>query len=210
MFIPLRSTEVLNHQLQKPLSGISQYGDFEYTGNGIVMRENTALGEGKLYTKALLNTLAKNNFTTTNASTGFELNLAKQVPNLLPNVMKAKVSVTPMKKSNKAQNSKNNSLRQCEECGKKFLPTGNLQRHKESKTCTSKRQSSSLAHKSASFALQITLSTIKEQCIKKEPEQVSEQTQKQLALELKGSAQRRVASKRKTARFTDKQKEIMD
>ena len=125
----------------KTLSGISQYGDFEYTGNGIVMRENTALGEGKLYTKALLNTLAKNNFTTTNASTGFELNLAKQVPNLLPNVMKAKVSVTPMKKSNKAQNSKNNTLRQCEECGKKFLPTGNLQRHKESKTCTSKHQS---------------------------------------------------------------------
>lgn len=125
----------------KTLSGISQCGDFEYTGNGIVMRENTALGEGKLYTKALLNTLAKNNFTTTNASTGFKLNLAKQVPNLLPNVMKAKVSVTPMKKSNKAQNSKNNPLRQCEECSKTFLPTGNLQRHKESKTCTSKRQS---------------------------------------------------------------------
>ena len=113
-----------------------------------------------------------------------------------------------MKKSNKAQNSKNISLRQCE--GKKFLRTGNLQRHKESKTCTSKRQSLSLAHKSASSALQITLSTIKEQCIRKEPEQVSEQTQKQLALELKGSAQKRVASKRKTARFTDKQKESMD
>lgn len=194
----------------KTLSGISQYGDFEYTGNGIVMRENTALGEGKLYTKAMLNTLAKNNFTTTNASTGFDLNLAKQVPNLVPKVMKAKVSVTPMKKSNKAQNSKNNSLRQCEECGKKFLRTGNLQRHKESKTCTSKCQSSSLAQKSASSALQITLNTIKEQCIRKEPEQVSEQKQKQLALELKGSAQRRVASKRKTARFTDKQKQIMD
>ena len=83
------------------------------------MRENTALGEGKLYTKAMLNTLAKNNFTTTNASTGFDLNLAKQVPNLVPKVMKAKVSVTPMKKSNKAQKSKSNSLRQCEECDKK-------------------------------------------------------------------------------------------
>ena len=47
----------------KTLSGISQYGDFEYTGDGIVMRENTALEEGKLYTKALLSTLAKNNFT---------------------------------------------------------------------------------------------------------------------------------------------------
>ena len=124
--------------------------------------------------------------------------------------MKAKVTVTPKKMSNKAQNSENNSPRQCEECGKMFLRTGNLQRHKESKTCTSKSQSSSLAHKPASSTLQITLSKIKEQSIRKEPEQVSGQKQKQLALELKGSAQRRVASKRKTVRFTDKQKEIMD
>ena len=43
----------------KTLSGISQYGDFEYTSNGTVKRGNTALGEGKLYTKALFNTLAK-------------------------------------------------------------------------------------------------------------------------------------------------------
>ena len=35
--------------------------------------------------------------------------------------MKAKVTVTPMKKSNKAQHSKNNSPKQCEECGKKFF-----------------------------------------------------------------------------------------
>lgn len=114
----------------KTLSGITQYGDFEYTANGIVMRENTAFGEGKLYTIALLNTLANNNFTTTNASTGFNLNLAKQVPNLGPKAMKAKATVTPVKKSNEAQNSKNSSLCECEECGKKFLRTGNLQKHK--------------------------------------------------------------------------------
>ena len=85
-----------------------------------------------------------------------------------------------------------------------------LKTFKESKTCTLKRQSSSLAHKSASSALQNILRKIKEQSIRKEPEQVFEQKQKQLALELKGGAQRRDARKRKTVRFTDKQKEIMD
>ena len=74
----------------KTFSGISQYGDFDYTGNGIVMRENTALGEGKLYTKALSNTLAKKQLTTTNASTGFDLNLARQVPNLVPKANQSK------------------------------------------------------------------------------------------------------------------------
>lgn len=32
----------------KTLSGISQYGDFEYTPDGIVMRENTGIAQGKL------------------------------------------------------------------------------------------------------------------------------------------------------------------
>ena len=41
---------------------------------------------------------------------------------------------------------------------------------------------------------------------RKQPKQISEQNQEKLALELKGSAQRRIANKRKATRFTEEQK----
>lgn len=61
----------------KIFSGILQYGDFEYIGNGIVMRENIVLGEGKFYIKVLLNILVKNNFIIINVLIGFDFNFVK-------------------------------------------------------------------------------------------------------------------------------------
>ena len=58
--------------------------------------------------------------------------------------------------------------------------------------------------------VKIALHKIKEQSVKKQLKQISEQNQEKLALELKGSAQRRVANKRKATRFTEEQKQIMD
>lgn len=209
---PIEINRGAEPQSAKTLAGISQYGDFQYTAEGIVMRENTGLGQGTLYNNDTLNKLSKSSFTTTEASSGFDINQATQVPNLGPKLKKTKVKVAATaKKSNTTQNSKKNSLCQCEDCGKEFLRTGNLRRHKESKTCTQKSENlQCMPQKTVSSAMQTTLCKIKEQSIKKQPKQISEQRQEQLALELKGSAQRRVAHKRKAARFTEEQKQIMD
>ncbi|KAK3701233.1 hypothetical protein QZH41_003206 [Actinostola sp. cb2023] len=94
----LRGTHVypidINRQAEPPsaktLAGISQYGDFEYTSNGIVMRENTNIGEGKLYTNANLNKHFKNDISTTSASTDFYITYAKTVNKLLPKGPKSK------------------------------------------------------------------------------------------------------------------------
>ena len=53
----LRGTHVypidINREVEPPsakiLTGISQYGDFEYTSAGIIMRENTRITQGKLF-----------------------------------------------------------------------------------------------------------------------------------------------------------------
>lgn len=84
----------------KTLSGISQYGDFEYTPDGIVMRENTRIAQGKLYNNETLKKLSKNslNTGTTETSSGFDL--AKHVPKLSPKVSKVNAKA-PLIKSNK-------------------------------------------------------------------------------------------------------------
>lgn len=56
----------------------------------------------------------------------------------------------------------------------------------------------------------MALNKVKEYSAKKVPKQISEQRQQDLALELKGSTQRRVANKRKATRLTEEKKEIMD
>ena len=74
----------------KSLTGNSQYGDFEYTTDGIVMRENTAIGQGKLYNNDSLSKLSNNTFNTTAAATGFYISHAKHVPKLVPKISKSK------------------------------------------------------------------------------------------------------------------------
>ena len=198
----------------KTLTGISQYGDFQYTTDGIVMRENTAIGQGKLYNNDSLSKLSNNTFNTTAAATGFDISHAKHVPKLVPKISKSKTMAAEVKGSSTTRNN-GNSLCECEDCGKKFLRNGNLQRHRESKTCTSKKpqftqKSESLQCMPHSSAMETTLCKIKEQSVKKQPKRISEQNQEKLALELKGSAQRRIANKRKATRFTEEQKQIMD
>ena len=197
----------------KTLTGISQYGDFECTTDGIVMRENTGIGHGKLYNNDTLKKLSKSSFNTTEASSGFDINHAKQVPKLGPKLPKSRAKVEKVKNSKKTQESKN-SLCECTDCGKKFLRTGNLHKHRQSKACSSKKKEKSenlqyMPGKDSS-AMQTALHKIKEQSVKKQPKQISEQNQEKLALELKGSAQRRIANKRKATRFTEEQKQIMD
>ena len=178
------------------------------------MRENTAIGQGKLYNNDSLNKLSNNTFNTTEAATGFDISHAKHVPKLGPKISRSKITAAQVKSSSTTKNNEN-SLRECEDCGKKFMRTGNLERHREFKTCTTKK--TQFKHKSEnqqcmphSSAMETTLSKIKEQSVKKQPKQVSEQKQEKLAQELKGSAQRLVANKRKATRFTEEQKQIMD
>ncbi|KAJ7372976.1 hypothetical protein OS493_015445 [Desmophyllum pertusum] len=84
----------------KTLAGISQYGDFEYTTDGILMRENTGLGQGKLYNNDTLKKLSKNSsLSTTEASSGFDINHAKHVPKLGPKLSRAKAKVAEVKNS---------------------------------------------------------------------------------------------------------------
>ena len=101
----------------------------------------------------------------------------------------------------------------------KSLLTGNLNRHRGSKNCTStkllKQKSENLKSiladpDSSSSAINIALNKVKEYSAKKVPKQISEQRQQDLALELRGSTQRRVANKRKATRLTEEKKEIMD
>ena len=68
----------------KTLTGISQYGDFEYKSAGNIMRENTRITQGKLFDNQSLKKLVKNCFSTTEASSGFDINIAKVVPPLTP------------------------------------------------------------------------------------------------------------------------------
>ena len=198
----------------KTLTGISQYGDFEYTTDGIIMRENTAIGQVKLYNNDSLNKLSKHTFNTTEAATGFDINHAKHVPKLGPKITRSKTTAAQVKSSSTTKN-KENSLCECEDCGKKFMRTGNLERHRESKICTTKRtqfqqKSENKQCMPQSSAMETILSKIKEQSVKKQTKPISEQKQEKLAQELKGSAQRRVANKRKATRFTGEQKQIMD
>lgn len=66
----LRGTHVypvnINRDAQPPsakiLTGISQYGDFEYTTIGIIMRENTGTGQGKIYRNDALKKLSNTTF----------------------------------------------------------------------------------------------------------------------------------------------------
>ena len=74
----------------KTLTGISQYGDLEYTTDGIGMRENTGIGHGKLYNTNTLKKLSKSSFNTTEVSSGFDINHAKQVPKLGPELPKSR------------------------------------------------------------------------------------------------------------------------
>ena len=204
----------LTIELNKTLTGISQYGDFEYTTDGILMRENTAIEQGKLYNNDSLNKLSNNTFNTTEAATGFDISHAKHVPKLGPKISRSKITAAQVKSSSRTKNNEN-SLCECEDYGKKFMHTGNLERHRESKTCTTKK--TQFKQKSENqqcmphcSAMETTLSKIKEQSVKKQPKQISEQKQEKLAQELKGSAQRRVANKRKATRFAGEQKQIMD
>ena len=88
----LRGTHVypidINRKVEPPsvktLTGISQYGDFEYTSAGIKMRENTRTTEEKLFDNQSLKKLVKNCFSTTEASSEFDINIAKFVPPLTP------------------------------------------------------------------------------------------------------------------------------
>ena len=67
-----------------------------------------------------------------------------------------------------------------------------------------------MPHKLDSLAMKTALSKIKCQSVKQQPKQISEHKQEKLALELKGSAQRCAANKRKAIRFTEEQRQIMD
>ena len=124
-----------------------------------------------------------------------------------------------MPRLRKGQWKKKKRKRKVLDCGKKSLLSGNLNRHRGSKNCTSKKLlkqksenlKSILADPgSSSSAINIALNKVKEYSAKKVPKQISEQRQQDLALELKGSTQRRVANKRKATRLTEEKKEIMD
>ena len=67
-----------------------------------------------------------------------------------------------------------------------------------------------MPHKLDSLAMKTTLSKIKWPFVKQRPKQLSKQKEVKLALQLKGSASRRKANKRKAIRFTEEQKQIMD
>ena len=91
----------------------------------------------------------------------------------------------------KGQWKKKKRKRKVLDCGKKSLLSGNLNRHRGSKNCISKKllkqKSENLKSiladpDSSSSAIDIAL--------KKVPKQISEQRQQDLALELKGSTQR--------------------
>lgn len=62
-------------QSAKTLSGISQYGDFEYIDAGIMAREQTKLGCGKLFTNQQLDKLIKENAMGQSTSATTNLNI---------------------------------------------------------------------------------------------------------------------------------------
>lgn len=133
---PITCTCKINRDAEPPtltltLTGISQYGDFEYTPDGTVMRENTGIVQGKLHSNETFTKLSKSSFNTTEASSGFDLSHAKHVPKMDPKVSKAKAKVAQVKSTKRSQ--VQNTL--CE----KFLRTGNLHRHRETMPCTSKK-----------------------------------------------------------------------
>ena len=221
----LRGTHVypidINRKVKPPsakiLTGISQYGDFEYTSAGIITRENTRITQGKLFDNQSVKKLVKNCLSTTEASCGFDINIAKVVPPLTPKIYKLKPKASEIQTNDTSTNKNQHSLSQSKRCGKKFLRTGNLERHRQSKICTSTKlgkeksqNPQSMPHKLDSLAMKTALSKIKWQSVKQQPKQISEQKQVNLALELKGSAQRRAANKRKAIRFTEEQRQIMD
>ena len=142
-----------------------------------------------------LKKLEKNCFSTTEASSGFDINIAKVVPPLTSKIYKLKPKASEIQTNDTSTNKNQHSLCQCEHCQKKFLHTGNLKRHRQSKICTStklgKEKSQNpqcMPHKLNSLAMKTALSKIKCQSVKQQPKQISEEKQVKLAQELKGSA----------------------
>ena len=92
----LRGTHVyptdINRKVEPPsaktLTGITPYGDLKYISAGIIMRENTRITPGKLFDNQSLKKLVKNCFSTTEASSGFDINITKVVPPLTQKIYK--------------------------------------------------------------------------------------------------------------------------
>ena len=186
------------------------------------MRENTNIGEGKLYTNANPNKHFKNDISTTSASTDFDITYAKTVNKLLPKGPKSKVQQHPVettKCTKEAARMPNETLKECKICGKQFLRPGNINRHENSGACNinNNNEKRVVISRTSNYstcdtknpAIINSVSKIHQQAGKKKSAECTFEIHEEWTTSLKGSAQRR-ATKRKAVRFTNEQKEIME